>query len=526
MLANRMIRGAALLLVFAATACTPERDAIHVRHPVVVVGVDGAEWRLINRLWGEGRLPNLRSLADRGVTAPIETFHRESPVIWTSIATGVYPEVHGISGFRVRTENGDRPVTSTLRRVPAIWNMVSATGLRVAVLGWWGSWPAEEVNGVVVSDRARRDLERGVSPSEFEARFKELADAALSEPHTFGGNPVIAANDQVLARTAVALAADGFDLLLVYFRGVDIACHYNWKYIEPEKFGGYQQDQIDAGWERVASVYEAIDETVGALQRAAQGEANIFVLSDHGFRARKSEILHVLLDLDKVLERLGYLKRNEDGGVDFSRSYFYTYETTSEFLVNRVRFSLQERESEGRVPPENRKRLRRRLEAALEQVTYANGSPAFKTRDATENELQSGADFIVEVLTDGAEKPLLVNGRAYHGALAEVSRISGGHGPRTRGVFFAVGPDIDPQSGLELMDVIDTTPTLLYALGLPVADDFAGRARVELFTKRFRDDHELVKIPTWGMTRDGHSLSSAVDEEILQELRALGYLED
>ena len=76
------------------------------------------------------------------------------------------------------------------------------------------------------------------------------------------------------------------------------------------------------------------------------------------------------------------------------------------------------------------------------------------------------------------------------------------------------------------MDVIDTTPTLLYALGLPVADDFAGRVRMELFTERFRDSHELVSIPTWGMTRDGHSLPSAVDEEILQELRALGYLDD
>ncbi|MBD3852874.1 MAG: alkaline phosphatase family protein, partial [Acidobacteria bacterium] len=312
----------------------------------------------------------------------------------------------------------------------------------------------------------------------------------------------------------------------VYFRGVDIASHYNWKFVEPEKFGGFREDQIDAGWERVASVYEAIDETVGALERAAQGEVNLFVLSDHGFRAKKSEILRVLLNLDSLLQRLGFLKRNDDGGVDFSRSHFYTYETTSEYLIHRVRFSLQQREPEGRVPPKNRKRLRHRLEAALERVTYANGSPAFRTRDATDEELQSGADFIVEVLTNGAEKPLLVNGRAYHGALSEVSRISGGHGPKTRGVFFAAGPDIDPNSGLELMDVIDTTPTLLYALGLPVADDFAGRVRMELFTERFRDSHELVSIPTWGMTRDGHSLPSAVDEEILQELRALGYLDD
>ena len=220
-----------ILMAFAAAACSPERQVEKLRHPVVVVGVDGAEWRLINRLWNEGRLPHLRSIADRGVTAPIETFHKESPVIWTSVATGVYPDVHGITGFRVQAEDGDRPVTSTLRRVPAIWNMVSTAGLRVAVLGWWATWPAEDVNGVVVSDRTHRDLDRGVSPGEFVARFEGLSQTALAEPHTFGGNPAIAAHDQVLTRTAVTLAADPFDLLLVYFRGVDIASHYNWKYV-------------------------------------------------------------------------------------------------------------------------------------------------------------------------------------------------------------------------------------------------------------------------------------------------------
>jgi len=526
MFTKGMIRAIVLIVASVAIACTPEPNANRVRHPVVVVGVDGAEWRLINRLWAEGRLPHLRSLADRGVTAPIETFHKESPVIWTSIATGVYPDVHGITGFRVRAEDGDRPVTSTVRRVPAIWNIVSTVGLRVAVLGWWATWPAEDVNGVVVSDRTHRDLDRGVSPSEFVPRFEEISQTALAEPHIFGGNPAIAAHDQVLARTAVALAADRFDLLMVYFRGVDIASHYNWKYVEPQKFGDFQQDQIDAGWERIATVYEAVDDIIGALERAVPGEVNLFVLSDHGFRAKRSEILRVLLNLNSVLQRLGFLKRNDDDGVDFSRSQFYTSETTSDYLVNKLRFCLRQREPGGRVRPEDRRSLRRRLERALDRVTYANGSPALRARDATAEERQSGADLIVEVLTEGAEKPLLVNGRPHYGALTEVSRISGGHGPRTRGVFFAAGPDIDPASSLELMDVIDTAPTLLYALGLPVADDFAGRARVELFTAGFRDHHKLESIPTWGMKRDGHSLSSVVDEEILRELRALGYLDD
>lgn len=77
--------------------------------------------------------------ADRGIAAPLETFHHASPVIWTTVATGVPPEVHGISEFFVPTEKGEQPVSSSLRRVPALWNMMTAAGRRSAVVGWWAS---------------------------------------------------------------------------------------------------------------------------------------------------------------------------------------------------------------------------------------------------------------------------------------------------------------------------------------------------------------------------------------------------
>jgi hypothetical protein len=65
---------------------------------------------------------------------------------------------------------------------------------------------------------------------------------------------------------------------------------------------------------------------------------------------------------------------------------------------------------------------------------------------------------------------------------------------------------------------------VLYALGLPVADDFVGRAHTELFRPAFRELRPLRRVPTWGRPRQGRATASEADEELVRELKALGYL--
>src|SRR3954454_1974367 len=81
------------------------------RPPLIVIGIDGGEWKVIHRLWDEGKLPNLKRIAERGVATTLHTAYNSSPVIWTTIATGVTPEVHGITDFVVPTPRGDVPVS-------------------------------------------------------------------------------------------------------------------------------------------------------------------------------------------------------------------------------------------------------------------------------------------------------------------------------------------------------------------------------------------------------------------------------
>jgi arylsulfatase A-like enzyme len=72
---------------------------------------------------------------------------------------------------------------------------------------------------------------------------------------------------------------------------------------------------------------------------------------------------------------------------------------------------------------------------------------------------------------------------------------------------------------------LDITPTLLYAMGLPVAQDFDGRPQTALFQGNFRRRFPVKTIPSWGTRQTGDAITSEADAELMEELRALGYLD-
>jgi len=512
----------AAVLALTLVSCRGVEDPTPT-HPFILFGVDGADWEVIDWMWAQNRLPSLKRLADRGVASPLETFHHASPVIWTTVATGVMPEAHGITEFVVPTVKGDQPVSSTLRRVPALWNMVTATGGRVAVVGWWASWPVEEVNGTIISDRAIHEIPDRVWPPEYRAVFDAELTRFRAEEKGHEPSSMLEA-DRIFGRLGIDLAGQDYDLILLYLRGVDISCHFHWRAFEPEAFPAAEPSELEAERELIAREYELVDRTLGELMAAASPDVNIIVMSDHGFEAMDGVTTHIRLNFDAVLEHLGFLATS-DGGVDFNRTELYSYASPERSLVKKVRYALAGRENGGKVTAAEQALIRDRLEAALATVTYTGGAPVFALRDATPKEKKKGADFSVEVLTEGAQKPLRVAGVPLRGAIRSVDLLSGTHGRKTPGVFIAAGPDIDPKAKPEDLRVIDVPPTVLYAIGLPVADDFAGRARTEIFTEAFRNAHALQTIPTWGAPTEGENRASDVDEELVDQLRALGYIE-
>src|SRR5215470_2537970 len=143
-----------LSLLVLLAACRPGAST---SERVIVLGLDGMDPETVDLLMSEGKMPNFARLRQDGAYGRlISSKPLLSPIIWTTIATGKTPEQHHIGHFvAVNEKSGEQlPVTSQMRKVKALWNILSDVGRRVDVVGWWATWPAETVRGTVVSDHA------------------------------------------------------------------------------------------------------------------------------------------------------------------------------------------------------------------------------------------------------------------------------------------------------------------------------------------------------------------------------------
>ena len=156
-MSRRALCGFLLAVTIGCAGCSPGRSVPkEAREPLLMFAIGGLEWSVIQPLLADGRLPAIAGLMARGtfgyLDSMLPTF---SPVIWTSIATGKRKEEHGINHF-VYTERGaaaeiTRYYTSGHREVKAFWNILSDYGLDVHCFGWWITYPAEPINGVMVA---------------------------------------------------------------------------------------------------------------------------------------------------------------------------------------------------------------------------------------------------------------------------------------------------------------------------------------------------------------------------------------
>ena len=493
-----------------------ERVVRAPKAPWIVIGVDGGEKRVIEKLWALGQLPHLKSIADRGVFVHLKTDYGISPVIWTTIATGVRPDRHGITDFVVATDVGDVPVSSAARRAPALWNMLTRSHRSIAVFGWWATWPAEPVAGEMVTDRVASSLPRRAWPPALQPDVVQAVARATSGGIEFGGNPASEVQDRVTTEFARRAAGADFDLVLAYYRSVDLASHDHWRDFEPTAFGDPPSRR--PGDDPVSSAYRAFDAAVGEILAAAPPGSNVMVLSDHGFHATDGEQIQLLFDLDRVLEAAGLLVR--DGpAIDPVRTRAFSYRSPDYRLTRLVRFSPAGVEPDPKRLREDRDLLRKRLRA----VHFEKG-PALRVRDPTPSEIRSGAHAMVEILPEAAGDRVFLGDTVIPGVIRHLGYITGSHGRHTDGIFLAAGPAIRPGAVLRRITVHDVTPTILYALGLPVADDFAGAVRKNLFTEAFRSAHPERRIASWGHRRPGAAIRSPTDRKLLEELAGLGYL--
>lgn len=279
---------------------------------LILVGLDGASWNLVDPLLDRGALPQLQKLIEQGARAYLKT---ERPclsiVLWTSMATGKRPEQHGITdwGFVDERTGKGQMSNSSIRRVEALWNIVGLAGHRVGFVNWHATWPAEPVRGYVVSDQFTRreveDLEHATYPVELAAELESVSTSDWPWLHQVlesgqlktlaDRDPALAAKTQPADRYKQAAFLYGQDhlgeqaathllstwprpILFGFHSGkIDIASHYMWWFL-PEDERDY-----DSYSDVLEPIYAYEDRMLGHLMDLAGPDVDVIVVSDHGF---------------------------------------------------------------------------------------------------------------------------------------------------------------------------------------------------------------------------------------------------
>ena len=262
---------------------------------VLIIGLDAATPRLVEKWVSEGRLPTINRFLEDGAYGPLRSVpNRNSAPAWSTMVTGVNPGKHGIYWF---TEDNPETydykfVNGSYRKAKAFWRVMSEDGQRVGIVNVPVSFPAEEVNGVFVAglDSPSPDDPRFTHPPELR---HEVVKAAGGEYFVHPGLAKFVIADQadegldrlhrsIDKRAAVAkhlMANHEWDAFMVVFTETDVVQHFFWKQMEDPDPGTSERHKT-----AVRDTYEHCDRIAAELIEAAGPDTVVLLVSDHGAR--------------------------------------------------------------------------------------------------------------------------------------------------------------------------------------------------------------------------------------------------
>jgi tetratricopeptide (TPR) repeat protein len=447
--------------VSPAVRASFEREAIFGRRSdtgvqLLLIGLDGADWDVIDPMIAAGELPHLSRLKREGVWARLRSSVPSlSPLLWTTVATGKSPDRHGINDFLVLDPSTKRrvPINSTFRRVRAFWNILSEAGLPVDVVAWWATWPAEPIKGRMVSDR--------VAYSTFNLSTLE-ARAGAVHPPAYGAkvDALRLRQEGISYRQVARFLKVGED----EFRSARAAGAGGRPPTE-------RQESINV-FVRVLAATETYRRIALDLLDKEQPGARLFAVYFQGIDEVNHRFAHCSPPKTPLCSEKDYASFR--GAV----AEFYRYQ---DGIVGEIM-----------------DRLPRATTLLLSDHGFASGA---------------GRPDDVKPFIEG--KP---------GLWHDIT-----------GIFIARGPAVG-RGQAPPVTLYDIAPTLLYLLGLPVAEDMPGKILDKVVAKDFLAAHRVERVPSFeglgppaggedaGEERRAAAASGGGEEEMVEQLRSLGYI--
>jgi len=464
------------------------------RKKVMLLGVDGAAWEVIDHMINQGQLPHFKHLIDSGSSGRLRSvLPMYSPLIWTSMVTGKTKEKHGISGFVEQQNQYDdiMPYSRLNRKCLTLWNILSNEQRITEVVGPWVTWPAEKVNGFLLTDRIYfRKLQNTIFPEEFIDLWTDLNDSLERQPEDplLIGLLDLLETDRMNSRSPVLeniaqekkyLEQDYLknkighilhsfcdpDFYFLYLRAPDVSSHFFWKYYQPDDT--VLKEEVERYGQIIPSVYTFVDAMIGEQMEQFSENSTIIVVSDHGMGPKSYASQISFNKIDRLWQQLGIQKNiltSVQKRFQISLSFSTAQASRDAFLT-------------------------------LQRVAFGSKKqPFFKIRESDNPKI-----LILELNDiyhpDGSDE-IFINGQTIGKLIDYVSiqELSGDH--TLYGILIMKGPGIKSGHRLKDYSVLDIAPTVLALLDLPVPRDMDGDVIKEALLPGYVNKNSITFIDT------------------------------
>jgi predicted AlkP superfamily phosphohydrolase/phosphomutase len=560
---------------------------MQTRDRVLVIGLDGATWDVLDPWMRDGTLPHLARLRESGSWGSLRSSVPPiTAAAWSTFMTGKRPGKHGVYHF-VNLFDDDSAasepelVSAQSLKSSTLWDAIGHHERKVALINIPLTYPPRPVNGVMITGLLtpsnapvftyppelseqlpgyKIDLDRFIDKTPHVDSF----DAAITAPTLA---LVQEFRELELERAKICFSlmdSEPWDFFMVVFTATDRMGHYLWPFHRAPQAS--DSPEIRQLCQAVLDFYIKLDEIVGELVARAGAETSIVVMSDHGMGPTNSKRLHcnnwlqqrgwlaskpsgaALASPDGWLKRLG-LPRDKIGRivrripglagskvvkqaansrsteVDIAQSRAYCVPIFFNIMGIRVRDQGQEKDW---ICDE----IIRGLQDIVDPETGARVvQQAYRAREYYYGPHAENIPDIIAIIDP--EYGCSFHLSHYSSVVTKRAEISGPAKHRPEGIFIASGPGILAQAAaLPNLDIEDVAPTALYLLGLPVPTDMDGRVLTEVIDPALADARP-VKLgppvgfwPAEGEVVFSEAVMSDEDEEVIRDrLRALGYFE-
>ena len=533
---------------------------------LLIIGLDGATFYVLDPLMDAGKMPNLKRFIKEGVAGILHSTQPPiTPAAWTTFMTGKGPGQHGILDFEKYDATEHKLTFNSTYQIEekTLWELLSEKGLRVGSINVPMTYPPKPVNGFMISGFETPSIHADFAyPPELKDEIFRVIPTYNYRTNwrrrAFGGLDLLAENlkyisnsfEQGLKLTRHCGDKFGWEVLMTVFKLVDNLQHKTWKYLDPRSNHRYPREA-----EMVADVFTDLDIVLGRLfEYAAENDATVLIMSDHGhgsldgkaqpnlllrewgYLALRNPWQQAATRAAHVMHRLtkGRATRFEQGSRAIERELAIDWTRTRACVMHAgiygyLYINLKGRGPHGIVEPADYESLRSELAARLRAVTTRDRggreihvfAEVHKTEElyGCSREAHPSLPDLLLVPTPGLAVVRKIR-RRRNVRWCPPWRLEGTH--RDEGILALGGKGV--RQGVRTdANIVDIAPTALAALGLRVPVDMDGRVLREVFTTELVIEREppLKKV----LEEQVEAYTDAERRVLEQRLSDLGYLE-